>query len=839
MTNRPIVSPASVAEPEEIVASRQELQVLEALAYGVSAHLADLSRKPQSLGRIDATEFAVIENRHARLKAFQELAHACYGRTVIGTEVDESDRSKGSFTYRITQANVGYVEQGCFVLARNSRLATQLVTAQPGDERDVATPGGDRYLNVQDVRVLDGPVSLRLPTEEPNFRSMAIRRRGLKKPVIVEDLRATLQRFSMDATALKPLTELDRFDRADPTWLIDWTGIYLGDSDNQSLGHQFMTRTTEDQERALNNPRGLTFVEGIAGAGKTSVALGRLKFFANFETGAEREYYGLQNASTSDFAPAGMMGFVLSHSLRGYLRETAAALELAHLPIKDFEEFRGDLSNRFGIANRFRKKKSGGASLRSRFHWLRALDVAMARAAGERLRGQLADVGEIPKSARDDLARFADSLLNATIQAPSEPFYLSELASRVVTLTAEGELRDQEDRARETFQVREEMDPERRRREELNLDREMRRIQEQAEKKIVSPAARRLLEGLTSHELFVAAIGRAEFPALVHRSFPNSDDPRIVQDLNGAVAEIRGFLSQGVERPALIEDDLVALVIFAAMISAGFDFIDQSGSLNHMHQIRKNTAVFIDEVQDFTEIELVLMGLSARNAYHQITLSGDRCQQLQSEGATDFENLFPWVPKSSRNSTIFLDHNFRQRPELAALSAGFRFLILGDNRVELQPGESMDSAAIYRFDERGRMARLILERVRTLPHHATVAVITPSADKAEEWFDLLEEELSAYHRPALLSRRDDLTKRINIHFTEVREAKGLEFDVVIVPDIASFELDRIIGCNQAYVAISRAKHSLLLGCATNSASWDVIENLRQKSLIDLRDVPSS
>ena len=158
-----------------------------------------------------------------------------------------------------------------------------------------------------------------------------------------------------------------------------------------------MTRTTIDQERVLYNPRGLTFVEGIAGAGKTSVALGRLKFFANFSTGAEREYYGLQNAADKDFSPVGMMGFVLSHSLKRYLEQTANALELEHLPIRDFEEFRNDLASCFGIANRFKKRKGDTSTFRSRVNWLRALDVAMARTAGVRLRENLTKAKDVPK----------------------------------------------------------------------------------------------------------------------------------------------------------------------------------------------------------------------------------------------------------------------------------------------------------------------------------------------------------------------------------------------------------------------------------------------------------
>jgi UvrD-like helicase C-terminal domain len=837
MANQPTPKSSIADEAEDVIAARQELQVLENLAQGVSDQISELSRKPQSLGQINNIEFALLENNHARLKAYQELARTCYGRTILGTEVDENNRPKGAFTYRITQANISFVEKGCFVLARNSRFATELVTAQPGDDRDVVTPGGDRYLSVHEVRVLDGPVSLRSPNQQPNFRSMAIRKLGLKTPIVLENLRTTIQRASSTVANLPgPPVNLKSFDDVDPTWLSSWSGVHLGDADEQSLGHQFMTRTTVDQERALNNPRGLTLVEGIAGAGKTSVALGRLKFFANFSTG-EREYYGLQSASEKDFEPVGMMGFVLSHSLKRYLKETAGALELDHLPIKDFEEFRIDLANRFGIASRFRKKKGDGSSLRSRVNWLRALDVAMAQAAGAQLRENLARAKHIPEAMAQGISRLAADLLRADDRSQSGPFHLNGLATRVVGLIAEVEVRDQEDRTREQFRIREKADNERRRREEFNLEREMRRIQQLAERRIVSPLSHSLLSGLTSHDLFLTAVAQEQFANLIQESFSLRGDPQIAQNINSAVAEIRSLLSQPEGRPALTETDLATLVIFAAIIAEGFDYVDQSGALNHLYQIRRNTAVFIDEVQDFTEIEIVLMGMSATSAYNQITLSGDRCQQLQSNGTSRFEHLFPWVPKSPRSRTIFLDHNFRQRSELASLSSGLRSLLLQDKLVEPESSRIALPSTVYGYSDRDHFAEFILERIRSLPHHAAVAVVMPTIAEAQIWFDILNEDLSSYHRAALMSRRDDLTKRMNVHFTEVRETKGLEFDVVIVPDLGSYELDNAIGRNQVYVAISRAKQSLLVGCAANRIDRPEIRQLEQAGLVVIRDAP--
>jgi DNA helicase IV len=131
------------------------------------------------------------------------------------------------------------------------------------------------------------------------------------------------------------------------------------------------------------------------------------------------------------------------------------------------------------------------------------------------------------------------------------------------------------------------------------------------------------------------------------------------------------------------------------------------------------------------------------------------------------------------------------------------------------------------------MAQFILQRLLTVDPYATVAVIMPSELEARRWYDLLREDLAAYHRPALLSHRDDLTRRNDIHFTEVREAKGLEFDVVVIPNLASFDLANAIGCNQLYVAVSRPRHALLLGCEDRALEIESLRKLKANGIITM------
>jgi hypothetical protein len=73
----------------------EELNVLEKLSDGVSHQVRDFSKTRRFEGPVDNTEFALHQQRYSQLKAYEELAAACYGRTVLGREIDEKDRPKG------------------------------------------------------------------------------------------------------------------------------------------------------------------------------------------------------------------------------------------------------------------------------------------------------------------------------------------------------------------------------------------------------------------------------------------------------------------------------------------------------------------------------------------------------------------------------------------------------------------------------------------------------------------------------------------------------------------------------------------------------------------------
>lgn len=824
----------------EVVASEEELAVLDELSRGLSATISELVRQRPTFDRGGAAaEISIHESRYSTLKGYEELAKHCYGRTVIGEETNEAGRPLRPFTYRITQANVGYIDGGCNVLARNSPIASKLVAANPGDESEINAPGRMRFLTAREVRTFDGPTSLLSSTQKPNFRSMVLRLLGHKHSIAVQNVRALATRLAKQILvpnapeAPIPESAETSFDleidqrstvvhESDPTWLAQWQDIYWGDSETSSLSHQFFTRTTSKQENALNNPRGLTFVEGIAGSGKTSIALGRLKFFANFSTGEERAHYGLGNSPVNDFSPTNMVGFVLSHSLKRYLKETAAELGLEQLPIRDFQEFRSDLSNRFGLTKKFKRNQLQVSPCRTKLAWLLALDVAIARGIGIALRDFVGKNSEIPTIVQKVILGLAGELAGTQIDSSQTTFSLRGLASRLV-----GQVMDAEFRAREAS-IQEQINRETDRNIRYELRNEIERIAKEEERYSISPLARALLGLITVSDFISFAAKSEDLGSLARQSFENQTDCS-AQEVNNAVTAFRSEISTEDGKVRAVTDaDIVALIVLSAMAADGFDRLDAPP---HLYQIRRSTAAFIDEVQDFKEIEVLLMGMVVTDSYRQITLSGDRRQQLQAMGAEDLRGLFPFVPRSFRNPSVFLDQNFRQRKDLRTLSAGIRSVLQGDAEPRGDYEPERPAAVLHTFKTQWAMAQFILQRLLTVDPYATVAVIMPSELEARRWYDLLREDLAAYHRPALLSHRDDLTRRNDIHFTEVLEAKGLEFDVVIVPNLASFDLASVTGCNQLYVAVSRPRHALLLGCEDQALEVEPLRKLKERGIV--------
>ena len=147
-------------------------------------------------------------------------------------------------------------------------------------------------------------------------------------------------------------------------------------------------------------------------------------------------------------------------------------------------------------------------------------------------------------------------------------------------------------------------------------------------------------------------------------------------------------------------------------------------------------------------------------------------------------------------------------------------------------GDERCGAPIYNFDDRAEFAEFIASKISALPGPASVAVICPTPDAVRGWFDLMAPSLESAFRNPIISDRARLTERLKTHFTTPTAAKGLEFDVTVVPDLSDFRDGHPIDLNGLYVAVSRPRYAILLGCERSKMGHSVVKQLCDRG--DLR-----
>ena len=213
------------------------------------------------------------------------------------------------------------------------------------------------------------------------------------------------------------------------------------------------------------------------------------------------------------------------------------------------------------------------------------------------------------------------------------------------------------------------------------------------------------------------------------------------------------------------------------------------------------------------------MGFRAKRKYRQITVAGDTSQRLHAGGIDRIANAFPFVTDPVRQ--ISLDTNFRQTKPLAQLSNCFRTFTDHNAQLSKEPC----NAPIHIYDDSKEFAEFLASKISALPGTASVVVIAATPEMVRQWFDLMAPSLQSAFRNPIVSDRARLTERLKTHFTTPLEANGLEFDVAVLPDISQFNDADPIALNGLYVAASRPRHAILLGCNSLKATHMVVQQL--------------
>jgi DNA helicase IV len=310
-----------------------------------------------------------------------------------------------------------------------------------------------------------------------------------------------------------------------------------------------------------------------------------------------------------------------------------------------------------------------------------------------------------------------------------------------------------------------------------------------------------------------------ELYAEVHKgeAFENALAVRFAEQLETAI-DAADQTARRLDDRLITDDDVVTALCFNALVCDQFE--RDIKDIPYLRTFSDRVGVFIDEYQDFSEQQVFLMGFRAKRKYRQITVAGDGSQRLHAGGIERIDRAFPYISESVRQ--IALDKNFRQSKWLAQLSNRFRGFTNGGIDYN---GKEPCRAPIHAFDDRREFAGYIVSKISLLPGAASVVVISSTVETARSWFNLMAPSLESAFRNPIVSDRARLTERLKTHFTTPLEAKGLEFDVAVVPDISEFNEVDAISLNGLYVAVSRPRHALLLGCERSSLGHMVVKQL--------------
>lgn len=274
----------------------------------------------------------------------------------------------------------------------------------------------------------------------------------------------------------------------------------------------------------------------------------------------------------------------------------------------------------------------------------------------------------------------------------------------------------------------------------------------------------------------------------------------------------------------LADEDLDLLLCLTHVIGRNL----KQGGLRQLQEPTFYQAVFVDEVQDFTEQQVFLMVEQSNPKYRAVTVVGDIAQKLHHGSSIDLKACFPGqsVPH------VLLTENLRQAdaPGLALFSACFRAALQGG----APPSKSLaqkardEGAGLVRprisvCETDDAMDARIVDALIAAKRHQTVAVLFPDAATAARTYKRLEVQLRERMVEAELSEKVNLARRHVRHFADVANSKGLEFDLVLLAGVDRYELGNPAHINRLYVGITRARQSLVLLSGTKELAPPLVE----------------
>jgi DNA helicase-2/ATP-dependent DNA helicase PcrA len=247
------------------------------------------------------------------------------------------------------------------------------------------------------------------------------------------------------------------------------------------------------------------------------------------------------------------------------------------------------------------------------------------------------------------------------------------------------------------------------------------------------------------------------------------------------------------------EDDTILLYLYQLLVGPLRYRRDQS--LRYAHLV-------VDEVQDFSPLELrVLFG--AVPAGQPITLAGDVAQQVvDSSDFGDWGRALEALGQGGvRVSPLRVSYR-STAPIMEAAHAVLGPLAPAEPPAAARPGAPVE---LFRFAGYGEAFAFLSEALQELTlaePSASVAILTSDAGRADHAYAAL----ARADLPGLRRVREyDFSFAPGVEVTDIRQAKGLEFDYVITLDVDTLHFPESDAARRLlHVGMTRAAHQCWL-----------------------------
>jgi DNA helicase-2/ATP-dependent DNA helicase PcrA len=211
--------------------------------------------------------------------------------------------------------------------------------------------------------------------------------------------------------------------------------------------------------------------------------------------------------------------------------------------------------------------------------------------------------------------------------------------------------------------------------------------------------------------------------------------------------------------------------------------------------------VVVDEAQDYSPMHYMIFKLLFKNS--RFTILGDINQSIERNNNLSLYTSIDRILNKRKSVELYMNKSYRSSYEINAFVQriyNFQQEIVSVDRKGTAP-------KVQCCDSKNSMDIVLVEKIKTLRKkgYDTIAVICKNAKDSQELYNLINSRIDI----KLVSLEDEEVQA-EIIIIPAYLAKGLEFDAVIVYNVSKENFIREIDRRLLYIACTRALHSLTL-----------------------------